>query len=653
MLTKNGQITDSAGRVLILRGCNLGGDGKIALSYEGYPFPIEEADERFAELASWGLTFNRLPVLWEALEPEGPGIYDESYLAYLRKLLLAAEKRGISFFIDPHQDVWGRAAGGDGAPDWTLEAAGMDCSRLEAAGAILPGAVREITPPDKRPLMTWPAGNNRYAAATMFSLFFGGKVFAPGCQVEGENIQDWLQRHFIEAYAHCRRRLKNCKAIAGWGTMNEPHPGFIGYRDLGGLENNMVAVGPMPAAFQAMAAASGFAVEVPVYATTVFGVKRRGTATLNPQGVSVFKEGFQCPWKSAGVWDVGSSAAGAAGSARGQPRLLKPDYFSRVNGRPVSFAEDFLKPFIARFTARLAEADEGRAEGDKALFFIEGVPAGVGTGEDVASPSADLAGAEDSAGAEGSTGAAGSGIGSPARRYVHALHWYDGPTLFIKQFRPWFNFDVKKNKVVLGRKKVAALYRRILEGHLSAGMPNLVGEFGLPFDLFRGRAFRSGDYSVHEEALAMYYDALDDFLLGACIWDYAAGNSFRYGDRWNNEDFSIVSRDYPGRTRDLSACPLKPRAEKGWLRPYPAATAGTPLRFRWDVKKQSLVFRWRSDGAIEEPTEIFIPACLWEQKPVTAVAPGLRRDYDEQTRRLRIWNEGYSGEVEVTVKVLR
>ena len=46
------------------------------------PFPLAEADEHFGRLASWGLTFVRLLVTWEAVEHAGPGIYDEDYLTY-------------------------------------------------------------------------------------------------------------------------------------------------------------------------------------------------------------------------------------------------------------------------------------------------------------------------------------------------------------------------------------------------------------------------------------------------------------------------------------------------------------------------------------------------------------------------------------------
>jgi hypothetical protein len=127
-------LGDDQGRFLLLRGCNLGGSSKIPFfrgavpagaaalqnpgeaSFVGRPFPAEEAGAHFERLRRWGLTFVRFLITWEALEPQGPGIYDEAYLAHLRKILLAAEEWGIAVFMDPHQDVWSRWTGGTGLP---------------------------------------------------------------------------------------------------------------------------------------------------------------------------------------------------------------------------------------------------------------------------------------------------------------------------------------------------------------------------------------------------------------------------------------------------------------------------------------------------------------------------------------------------------
>jgi hypothetical protein len=131
-------LKDESGRIAILRGVNLGGSSKVPykpdgathnknsffdhrnVSFVGRPFPLEEADEHFRRLREWGLTFLRLLVTWEAIEHSGPGIYDEAYLDYIYTLVKRAGEYGFTLFIDPHQDVWSRFSGGDGAPGWTF-----------------------------------------------------------------------------------------------------------------------------------------------------------------------------------------------------------------------------------------------------------------------------------------------------------------------------------------------------------------------------------------------------------------------------------------------------------------------------------------------------------------------------------------------------
>jgi hypothetical protein len=90
MQIKNKFIVDDDGRVLILRGVNLGGDSKIPfcpaeasadssfldkknkISFTGRPFPLEEAQEHFKRLKTAGFIFLRLVVTWEAIEHEAP-----------------------------------------------------------------------------------------------------------------------------------------------------------------------------------------------------------------------------------------------------------------------------------------------------------------------------------------------------------------------------------------------------------------------------------------------------------------------------------------------------------------------------------------------------------------------------------------------------
>jgi hypothetical protein len=567
-------------------------------SFVGRPFPLEEAESHFERLKQAGLTFLRLVVTWEALEHAGPGQYDEAFLAYLRKILLVAQEKGISVFIDPHQDVWSRWTGGDGAPAWTLEKLGMNLDKLDTTGAALTRQRYSEFHQKRCPPMRWPSNYNRYAAATMFSLFFGGNTYAPGLTIDGENVQDWLQNRYIAAFRHCYRRLKYCAAIAGWGVMNEPHNGFIGYQDLTCTEKPVMPIGPRPSPWDAIRAASGYPVKVPLYNS--IGKSTPKTEKFNPGAHSLFKEGFCCPWKQAGVWtDEGGGA-----------RLLRADHFTQFNGRQANFIEDFHKPFTLRFIQSMQEAEQ------HTFFFIEGTPSGsVASAHPVWNK-------------------------DDPPNTVNAFHWYDGFSLFTKQFRPWFTINPENARLILGRKNAQTCFTESLaEGvrwareHMN-NMPCLLGEFGLAFDINNRRAFATGDYTQQEEALDMYYNAVDENLLHSTIWNYTADNTNEAGDGWNDEDLSIFSEG-------------KERAVGGWKRPYPMAAAGELLAFKWDRKRGIFRCRYRADSAIAAPTIIYLPAEWFG--PGTKVTAPLRFEHRHEEQRLLVFNDGFSGEVEVKV----
>jgi hypothetical protein len=624
MRIKSNHIYDDEGRVLILRGVNLGGDSKIPfgapgselepdflsrekeISFAGRPFPLEDAQSHFQRLKNAGMTFLRLVVTWEAIEHEGPGIYDEAFLAYLRKILLIAEQEGISVFIDPHQDVWSRWTGGDGAPAWTMEKLGMDVDLMDQCGAAVTRQRYGLHHNGKPfPKMIWPSNYNRYAASTMFTLFFAGKIYAADLKIDGENIQDWLQNRYIAAFKHAKRRLKNCPAIAGWGSMNEPHAGLIGQENLKMVEDIMIPIGPRPTPWQTIRAASGYPVEVPVYGAGSIGKRVCGHEMFNPEGIPLFKEGYSCPWKQMGIWN----------DQDGTPLLIKPDHFSLYKGRRPFFANDFLKPFIINYINGMKETDEN------CFFFIEGLPL---------STKAD---------------SHPSWVNTDPGNVINAYHWYDGLSLFTKSFRSWFNVNIDTQKLILGKKSVAKYFRDCLAKGLSVtkkkmgNMPCLLGEFGLAFDMNNRKGFKTGDYSLHEKALSMYYDAVDANLLHSTIWNYSASNTNKYGDSWNDEDLSIFSEG-------------EERAAAGWKRPYPMATAGIPLSFTWNMESGKLVFRFNAAKEIKSPTILYMPKETFGISP--KIECGLRHEYNYEQQRLFIYNEtstgeAYSGETECKV----
>jgi hypothetical protein len=598
------RLKDETGRTVILRGVNLGGSSKVPfrpngathiregfydhrrVSFVGRPFPLAEADEHFSRLRAWGMTFLRLLVTWEAIEHAGPGIYDEAYLDYVVQIVRKAGEYGIDLFIDPHQDVWGRMSGGDGAPGWTFEVIGMDVTRFADTGAAIVHAVHG----DPFPRMIWPTNYTKLATATMFTLFFGGDDFAPRTTIDGEPVQGFLQRHYVGAIRQLAERLKDLPNVVGYDTMNEPSAGFIGWTDLESAEGGL-RLGLSPTPLQAILLGAGFPQEVDVWKLGLLGFRRSGRRVINPHGVRVWREGTEGVWLENGVWELASD---------GTPRLVRPNHFSRVRGREVDFANDYLRPFAVRYTREIRSVHPG------AIIFVEGPPGRRPPRWGPDAPS----------------------------QVVHAAHWYDGATLFIKRYYPFLGFDFLSNRLVFGPRRVRRSFTRQLASIKAesedemGGLPTLIGEFGIPFDMHDGRAYRTGDFSRQIRALDASFRPIEENLLSCTLWNYTADNDNRRGDQWNGEDLSIFSRDqqaHPGHIHSGG------RALEAAVRPYARRVPGEPLEMTFDVRGRVFEFAFRHDPTIEAPTEIFVPRYQYPNGCRVEISDGeFALDWDKQ-----------------------
>lgn len=579
MRIDNSEFKDNQNRTLMLRGVNLGGSSKVPftpdgatyrkndffnhrnISFVGRPFPLKEAHEHFSRLREWGMTFIRLLITWEAIEHDGPGIYDNEYLDYIEEVVRVAGEYGLDLFVDPHQDVWSRFTGGDGAPGWTLEAVGLDMKHFCKNGA----AVVHNQVGEKLPKMIWPTNAAKFACSTMFTLFFGGNDFAPQVTYEGVSIQDYLQDHYIKAIVQVVKRLKKYPHVIGYDTLNEPSAGYIGIHNLNQYPI-LARIGECPTPFQGMLLADGNEQEVEIWKLGLLGMQRKGTRLMNTERERAWMEGKTCIWRQHGVWDYDKSGKGV---------LIKPDYFGMKNGKEISFANDYLKPFIRRF------ADAIRSIQPDTMLFIEGDPNGIMPTWEKDRPA----------------------------NLVNATHWYDDITLMLKNYIPFLTFDVHSEKFVFGRKNVTNTMERQLSQIKQTSMkmgniPSLVGEFGIPFDMQNKKAYRTGNFKPQIEALNASYQAVEANLLNGTLWNYTADNSNARGDQWNDEDLSIFSRDQQVDPNDINS---GARAAKAFIRPYPIKTAGKPEQLIFDQKSGVFIFEFVNDPSIDAPTELFVP----------------------------------------------
>jgi hypothetical protein len=600
---------DAERRTLILRGVNLGGSSKVPakpdgathlregffdhrrVSFVGRPFPLGEADEHFSRLRRWGLTTLRFLITWEAIEHAGPGVYDEAYLDYVVEVVRKAGEHGLQLFIDPHQDVWSRFSGGDGAPGWTFEVVGLDIRNFRETGA----AIVHQTHGDPFPRMIWPTNGSKLAAATMFTLFFGGEDFAPATTIEGESAQAYLQWHYINAVKQIADRLKGIPHVIGYDTMNEPQAGYIGWEDLrqtGGL----LRMGATPSPFQGMLLGAGFPQRVPVSKVGYTGTKQVGEEMVNTGRARAWLEGHRCVWRQNGVWDIDSD---------GETRLLRPNHFRSVRGREIDFARDYYRPFANRFAREIRSVDPD------ALIFIETEPMKMPPAWDP----------------------------GDAARIVYAPHWYDGYVLFMKDYKSFLAVDSHTGDLLLGagriRRSFSAQLARFLEGaaeHLG-GAPTLIGEFGIAFDLDGKRAYKTGDFRMQVQAMDRSFRAVEDNLLNCTLWNYTADNTNKHGDQWNDEDLSIFSHDQQDEPSDINS---GGRALEAVVRPYATRIAGRPIKMAFDYKRGRFAFTFEHDPEIAAPTEIFIPAFQYPAGVHVEVTDG-RYEMDRDAEVLRYW----------------
>jgi hypothetical protein len=323
---------------------------------------------------------------------------------------------GLYVIVDFHQDVWARMSGGDGAPGWTFEAAGLDFTKFDAADAAHVMQHRYDFARGGRqhryPVMNWTANYRMPANGIMWTLFFAGRDFAPSATVGGEHVQDLLQTHYLGAVRGVAERLAGLDHVIGFDTLNEPGTGYIG-RPLD--ERIRRYRGPAWSPLDGLAVASGLA--RPVAELEFGGRDTTKVRLMNPDGVAIWLPGRDDPFRAAGAWDV---------DTRGEAVALQPDFFTRREGKPVEIEHDHMLPFFHQVASTV------RAVRDDWLLFAELDPFAL---------------------------AAGSGFpkGMPERT-VNASHWYDIATLLTKTFEPRRLADPVSGAVHEGAEAIEAAY---------------------------------------------------------------------------------------------------------------------------------------------------------------------------------------------------
>ncbi|WVW79906.1 hypothetical protein I302_101876 [Kwoniella bestiolae CBS 10118] len=684
---------DVHGRSLILRGVNLSGSAK---NPNGQPSHIREnfweaaeagkgdfmnnplnledgsADIHLARLRAWGYNMLRYVFTWESLEHKGPKQYDYEYMDYIIRVLKKCKEWGFRVFMDPHQDVWSRFTGGSGAPLWTLYACGIDPYGLTpTASAYIhcewPNA--ENPKPEEFPAMIWGTNYTHLANQTIWTLFFAGKTFAPKCIIDGKNIQDYLQDHFIDAVGTLAKKIAEeasdllDECIIGWDSVNEPGEGLIGHHDLSKIpDEQQLKKGPTPTPIEGMRLGEGQPQQVQIWNFGAMGPYRGGHELIDPKGKKLWlskeddetRGGGKWGWTRGDSWEMGKciwAQHGVWDPSTGD--LLQPNYFVTPPGdsdptHEVEFVADFWSLHWLSYSSRI------RIHHPESIHFIQ-APV---LKQPPKLPKSSL-----------------------KDRACSSPHFYDGLTLMTKHWN-WFNADAigvirKKYWSIVQAVRVGEQnIRNMVQGELGVlkqdtvdvlgTYPTLIGEIGIPYDMDGKKAYGyvdggrgEGDYSSQQRALDCSMNACDGpNCLNYTIWTYVPDHCHEWSDNWNGEDLSLWSKDdIPRETfhdetksspvinsslsiptsssttlaASRSTTPKIPftpesilsgdvpsslildgsRAVSAFCRPFPMKTVGIPDRIDFDIA--TTVFKYvvrvnSADVASNEiATEIFVP----------------------------------------------
>lgn len=599
-------------------------------------------------------------ITWEALAHHGPDPdkdMDLEYVEYVEKLIDLLPQYGLKIFICAHQDVWSRFSGGSGAPAWTFEKVGLDIEAFKPTGAAyipplsgddqaqFSGAHPSFSG-KREPVgaFVWPSGYQKVAAATMATLFWNGERVAwtfniptfnaKITQTDTVNIQEYLQASYIETFGRLMDTLGKYEAVIGFDLMNEPHRGYIGTSSWNNwCYETDLHIGHFPSLLQSLALASGFKQEIPFYVKSwPFPTRRSHNSIVDPMGKSAWspdKGMGECIWRAHGAWQWDKQ--------REQPVILSEDHFTHdprpgKGKREIEWYRDCYAPFVQRICDRIGKKHK------HLHCFVEPIPNEFFPPWSSSKTLDNLNQSDRKELAEASLAqeyAVKTYINTPRpSRFIYAPHFYDLNVLFSK-IHGHMSVDVQSlsrggfilNSIFFGVEGLKKNYKRqisnlVEKGQISFGsMPTLIGEVGIPWDINRGYALRTGDYSKQEQLLDALIEAMEQAQAGFTLWNYNPDNTTVKGDGWNQEDFSVMCNDAHALDIDNPASIVGDldedfvrlyrggRALSAIIRPYAVKVAGYPIHTKWERKTLLFDFHY-----VNPPDEIRKAALTTEGK---------------------------------------
>ncbi|KAG8725249.1 hypothetical protein FRC12_004043 [Ceratobasidium sp. 428] len=369
----------------------------------------------------------------------------------------------------------------------------------------------------------------------------------------------------------------------------------------------------------------------------MLGPRRSGSQTVAPKGQTVWSKpeteedagdgsgdriSRRWGWRRAASWPLGECIWAMHGvwavdpDSKGEGSILKSEYFKFLPsdpGRTVNFIEDYWRPHWRAYSSRVRQAHP------EAIFFLQPsvfAPPPSFEEQDLKS------------------------------RAAYSAHFYDALAVMTRRWN-FFNADALglmrgKYSSVLGTLRIgSSAIRNVMRDQLRilkddppsifGPYPTIIGETGVPINLYSKQSYQTGDYTNQTKALDCSLNAADGSnVLSWTLWNYTPDNTHEWGDGWNLEDFSIWSPDDAKTYPPIDTSPKcdiptnrlyefitsGARGVGAFARPWLIATVGTPIHLEFDIEKARFEMRVRvapedrcerEEGKEELGTEVYIP----------------------------------------------
>jgi hypothetical protein len=703
-------LLDQHGRYVTVNGVNLSGSTKFPrteafpgtgdlVSYVGKPFPVDEAHAYFAQIAGLGFNAVRLLAIWEAIEPEAKGEYDEAYLDYYEEMVRIAGEHGIYVLVDMHQDLFSRHlyayyneetaaphgsleemilsmvpsgdpaapfsdwVRGDGAPRWVLEAIMPEkdfdsphYGTLRLLGALEPALMQalfdnlDLLPEDLAapgaldPLITvlmetaaaeGIAGDTVMENLDVLMAAWGAVSALGGDDGAGLTLPDWVGA-LVEGLPG-RFGPEETTTLLPWTFW-----GINYLLDLD-VDRAYAAFFAGDTVFPDLAAPGGGSLQdylQGAYTDAFTALARRTRKYDNVIGYDLMNE-------PSGFFIMLTLASAAA-------TLNDP---VAVSGVLADLLGEELGPQIYTLATGLQLIPRDASPETLAAWGLDGVDWMAALGLNLSFDAEHLQPFYERVGK------------AIQREDPNAIIWFEPSAGFRMLMEPMPQWDQHLTRLDGIDQMVYAphhyfdiypnpgfnedprdfipeewTYRDFVTklGEVAAvspeflgNVPVVFGEFGTYFNFGGVAASEADGYAVSARILDRYYEAFEDLGVGRMLWCFSPENTAAGGDGWNKEDFSILGPDG------------QPRGWSAYVRPYARATSGKPLRSHFysqhhygDPDKGEAVpeREFELEMASKEspaPTELFVPRRQYPEGFYVWLSDGAA--YYDDARQMLYW----------------